>query len=127
VQVNFSAQSMGELNRLPIDRQMELLGELATLGVGQFYGVGGEERFGRVQRGPKTFYRVRIGDLRFYLEFSSDGIFCSHILPEHSFKDFCFRCGFSSPDDSSVEKDGALWQFLENGERMEDVASNEPR
>ncbi|MDR2664225.1 MAG: hypothetical protein LBB14_01705 [Puniceicoccales bacterium] len=113
VQVNFSAQSMEELSRFPVDRQMELLGELAGLRIEQFYGTGGEERFGRVQRGVRTFYRVRIGDLRFYLEFSPAGIFCSYIIPEHTFKDFCFRCGLSSPDDGSVEKDGSLWQFLE--------------
>jgi mRNA interferase RelE/StbE len=116
---------MEELNRLSIDRQMELLGELANLRVEQFYGAGDEERFGRVQRGPKTFYRVRIGDLRFYLEFSPVGIFCSHVLPEHTFRDFCFRCGFSSPNDSSAEKNGALWQFLEEGEAKKNGSQSE--
>ena len=115
MQVNFSAQSMEELNRFTIGDQMELIGALANLRMEQFYGVADNGCFGRVQRGPLLFYRVRIGDMRFYLQFVDDGIFCNYILPRHSFEDFCFRCGFSSLDDKELEKNCALWQFLEDG------------
>jgi mRNA interferase RelE/StbE len=116
VQVNFSAQSMGELNQLPADRQLELIGELANLRREQFYGSADAQRFGRVQRENRTFYRVRIGDLRFYMELFADSIFCHHILPKHSFEDFCFRCGLAAPDDGQVEQNGNLWHFLGDGE-----------
>jgi mRNA interferase RelE/StbE len=106
---------MDELNRMPIDGQMELIGALANLRVEQFYGVADNGRFGQVQRGSRLFYRVRIGDMRFYLQFVDDGIFCNYILPRHSFEDFCFRCGFSSFDDSELDESCALWQFLEDG------------
>jgi mRNA interferase RelE/StbE len=105
---------MVELNRLPISRQMELIEALANLRAEQFYGAGDDGgQFGRVQCGQSVFHRVRIGNMRFYLQFVDDGIICNHILPQHSFEDFCFRCGFSGPEDVELERNGALWHFLE--------------
>lgn len=112
---------MAEMRRLEPLEQVTILGELGDLRTEQFLDGADPRRFGRVHRGGKTLYRLRIGDLRFYFEFTAEGIFCHHILPRHSFEDFCFRCGLASPNDGAAELEGKFWYFLEEqGERHRD-------
>jgi mRNA interferase RelE/StbE len=107
---------MAELRRLDMPTQLSILGVLGDLRGEHFQGQSAGDHGGKISRNGKIFYRIRIGDLRFYFEFIADGILCHHILPRHSFEDFCFRCGFAAPNERAMEEDGKLWEFLEDGD-----------
>jgi hypothetical protein len=111
MQVNFSDSSMAELRQLSPVQLLEVLEVLGDLRPEQFQGRSASDSLGKITRQGKTFFRVRIGGLRFYFEFVQGGIFCHHILPKHSFEDFCFRCGFPV-DGRGVEQEESFWEFL---------------
>lgn len=98
---------------IPLE-QVAILGQLGDLRQQQFFNDHDPEHCGQIHRNGKTFYRLRIGELRFYFEFQNDGIFCHYILPKHSFEDFCFRCRFPSKAESDVEQAPQFWEFLQN-------------
>ncbi|MDR2577016.1 MAG: hypothetical protein LBC42_03155 [Puniceicoccales bacterium] len=116
---------MAEIRRLGPEEQVQIIGILGDLRADQFRDSADPERFGKLRRGKKTLYRVRIGDLRFYFEFTDDGVTCRHILQKHSFEDFCFRCGFSASDDGRAENGDHLWRFLEERDDKHDGHNSE--
>jgi hypothetical protein len=117
MQVNFSGSSMVELRRLDVPTQLTILGVLGDLNREHFYNPPSGDHIGKISHNGKMFYRIRIEGWRFYFEFTADGILCHHILPRHTFEDFCFRCGFAEPDERAMEEDGRLWEFLEIGDK----------
>ena len=126
MQVNFSARSMAEIERLEHLARIETIGRLGDLRREQFLGAASPEHVGKIRRGKRTYYRIRIGDLRFYFEFTAEGILCHHILRRHTFEDFCFRCGLSPQDDGRVEGEALFWHFLEGEDAAgEDIATED--
>lgn len=114
MQVNFSDQSMGEIDRLDRMKQVEIIGQLGDLRREQFLDSSDPEVFGRIHRDDRTFYRIRIGDLRFYVEIEGEEIFCHYVLPKHSFDDFCFRFGLRQKKEPDLEQEQRFWEFLQS-------------
>ena len=82
-QVNFSEQSMKELNQLDFASQMELVETISSITPEQF--DGHSEDYGRFQRNNKTYYRVRAGDFRIYFELNEKKFICTlHITQKHT-------------------------------------------
>ena len=65
-QVNFSEQSMHELNQLDTRSQMLLVEVISSLTQEQLDHP--DEELGRFQRNGRTYYRVRAGEFRIYFE-----------------------------------------------------------
>lgn len=119
MQVNFSEQSIREINRLDPLEQVEIIGNLGELRPEQFQNSHDTQRLGKIHRNGKTFYRIRLGDLRFYFEFQKEGIFCHYILPKHSFEDLKFRLKLPLSE-SEIEENNQFWEFLENSDNKKD-------
>ena len=77
-QVNFSEQSMHELNQLDTRSQMLLVEVVSTLKHEQLENPN--EELGRFHRNGKTYYRVRAGEFRIYFEQEGDALFAHYIL-----------------------------------------------
>jgi mRNA interferase RelE/StbE len=110
-QLNFSNQSITELNKLEKIRQMELVEALS--GVTPERLKTDQAAIGTFQREGKIFYRLRVDDFRLYFEVSDeDGtIFCYHILHKHSVADFAFRMRLPL-DEEEIERHQSFWQYL---------------
>ena len=77
-QVNFSEQSMHELNQLDTRSQMLLVEVVSSLTQDQLDHPSDE--LGRFHRNGKTFYRVRAGEFRIYFEPQGDALHAHYIL-----------------------------------------------
>ncbi len=112
-QVTFSDQSMDELNKLSIEVQMpivEKFSSLTSLELRQ-----GNEDLGRMDRGGKTYYRLRIGEFRVYFEWlDTETLFSHYILHQHSLADFVFRFKLPYREETLVEQHQSFWKYLES-------------
>jgi mRNA-degrading endonuclease RelE of RelBE toxin-antitoxin system len=88
-QVNFSEQSMHELNQLDTRSQMLLIEVVSNLTPDQLDHPN--EELGRFHRNGKTYYRVRAADFRIYFEQQGDALFAHYILHKNTLSDFIFR------------------------------------
>jgi mRNA interferase RelE/StbE len=88
-QVNFSEQSMHELNQLETRSQMLLVEVVSSLTQEQLDHPNDE--LGSFNRNGKTYYRVRAGEFRIYFEQDKDGLFAHYILHKNTLSDFIFR------------------------------------
>jgi mRNA interferase RelE/StbE len=114
-QVNFSDQSIVELNRLDKVVQMELIEALSGLTQDQIkHAEGG---VGHLNRDGKVFYRLRAGDFRVYFEVRDDCLFSHYILHQHSLADFVFRFKLPFTEEQSIEQHQSFWKYLESLKR----------
>lgn len=112
-QVTFSDQSMDELNKLSIEVQMPIIEKFSSLTARELN--RGNEDLGRVERGGKTYYRLRVGDFRVYFEWLENDTLHSHyILHQHSFADFIFRFKLPYREETLVEQHQSFWKYLES-------------
>lgn len=119
-QVNFSDQSMHELNKLDTRSQMLLVEVVSTLKQEQLDHPG--EELGRFQRAGKTFYRVRAGEFRIYFEQHGDSLFAHYILHKNTLSDFIFRFKLPVTEDFLVEQHDSFWKYLESLRNKDDGA-----
>jgi mRNA-degrading endonuclease RelE of RelBE toxin-antitoxin system len=110
-QVNFSDQSMSELNKLDKLAQMELITPLGALTAGEL--AHPREPLGRFNRGDHTFYRLRSGDYRIYFTVKGDSLHTHCILHRNSLTDFVFRTKLPVTEEQLVEQHTSFWKYLE--------------
>ena len=111
-QVNFSEQSMHELNRLDTRSQMLLVEVVSRLKQEQLDNPN--EELGRFQRNGTTYYRVRAGEFRIYFEQRGDALFAHYILHKNTLSDFIFRFKLPFTEEFMVEQEDSFWKYLES-------------
>ncbi len=110
-QVTFSDQSMSELNKLPVETQMQIVDTISNLTAEQLEHP--REPIGRFRRGGRTFYRIRAGDFRCYFEVDGDTLFSHHILHRNTLTDFIFRTKLPITDEQMAEQHSSFWKYIE--------------
>ncbi len=117
-QVNFSEQSMHELNKLDTPSQMLLVEVVSTLKQEQLDNPNDE--LGRFQREGKTFYRVRAGEFRIYFEQDGESLFAHYILHKNTLSDFIFRFKLPVTEEFLIEQNDSFWKYIESIRHKED-------
>ncbi len=117
-QLNFSEQSMQELNKLDTLSQMEVIEVVSSLTRKQLEHP--EDSIGRFQRAGKTLYRVRAADFRIYFEEQGDALLAHYILHRNTFADFAFRSNLPVTEEFLVEQEDSFWKYLESLRHRED-------
>jgi mRNA interferase RelE/StbE len=111
-QVTFSAQAMGELNKL--DKLVQLLAIEPISALRAHDLEKPREPLGRFHRAGQTLYRLRAGEHRFYFETrENDAIHVLYILHEHSLEDFLLRNKLPVSEEQLVEQHSKFWKYLE--------------
>ena len=111
-QVNFSDQSMAELNKLPIEQQMPIVEKLSNLKREDF--EKSHDDLGKFNRDGKTFYRLRADDHRIYFEVKEAILISHYILHQHSLADFVFRFKLPYKEETLIEQHQSFWKYLES-------------
>ena len=111
-QVNFSEQSMCELNQLDTRSQMLLLEVVSTLKKEQLENPN--EELGRFHRDGKTYYRVRAGEFRIYFEQNGEAIFAHYILHKNTLTDFILRFKLPFTEEVMLEQEDSFWKYLDS-------------
>ena len=111
-QVNFSEQSMYELNKLDTRSQMSLIEVVSTLKQEQLDNPN--EELGRFNRDNKIYYRVRAGEFRIYFEQVNESLFAHYILHKNTLSDFIFRFKLPYSQEFMVEQNDSFWKYLES-------------
>jgi len=117
-QVNFSEQSMSELNKLDTPSQMLVVEVVSTLKQEQLDNPNDE--LGRFQREGKTFYRVRAGEFRIYFEQEKDSLYAHYILHKNTLTDFLFRFKLPVTQEFMIEQNDSFWKYIESIRQKED-------
>jgi len=110
-QVNFSNQSMAEMNKLSVAEQMALVEAVSGLTAEQLNSASG---VGVFNRDGKAFYRLRHGDLRVYFEVGDGVLNCKCILHKHTLADLTFRMKLPFKEEQQLEQDQSFWRIIEN-------------
>lgn len=118
-QVNFSEQSMYELNQLDTRSQMLLVEVVSTLTQEQLDNPN--EELGRFHRNGKTYYRVRAGEFRIYFEQQDNALYAHYILHKNTLSDFIFRFKLPFTEEFMVEQDDSFWKYLESLRHKDDI------
>ena len=111
-QVTFSEQSLKELNLLSQTDQLQLMDKLSSLTSEILSGENSS--VGTFLRNGKSFYRLRIDDLRVYFEKIDISLHCHFILQKNSLNDFLVRCKMPASDDAILENHQNFWDYLES-------------
>ena len=119
-QVNFSEQSMHELNQLETRSQMLLIEVVSGLSQEQLDHP--DDELGRFNRNSKTYYRVRAGEFRIYFEQDKDGLFAHYILHKNTLSDFIFRFKMPVSEEFLVEQHDSFWKYLESIRHKDEVS-----
>ncbi|WP_269524053.1 type II toxin-antitoxin system RelE family toxin [Coraliomargarita parva] len=119
-QVNFSEQSMHELNKLDTRSQMLLVEVVSTLTQEQLDHP--DEELGRFHRQGKTYYRVRAGEFRIYFEQQGDALYAHYILHKNTLSDFVFRVKLPITEEFMVEQHDSFWKYLDSLRHKDEVA-----
>jgi len=111
-QVTFSEQSLSELNLLSQSDQLHLMEKLSSLTSDIL--SGDNNSVGTFIRNGKTFYRLRIDQLRVYFEKIDISLHCHFILHKNSLNDFLVRCKMPSSEEAVLENHQNFWDYLES-------------
>ena len=111
-QVNFSEQSMSELNQLDTRTQMMLVEIFSNLKQEQLDNP--TDDVGRFSRNGKMYYRVRAGEFRIYFEQDKEGLFAHYILHKNTLSDFVFRFKLPITEEFMIEQHDSFWKYLES-------------
>ena len=104
--------SLGVLNSLPQASQLSMMEELSALSE-EILGERASS-IGKFHRKGKVFYRLRLHDLRLYLEKVDLALHCHYMLPKNSLNDFLFRCKLPSSEEAIIEDYNSFWEYLES-------------
>lgn len=111
-EVNFSEQSIKELNLLSKPDQIEIINALSLITSDEL--KKNSEEIGHFVRNGNTFYRLRIGELRVYFEIkASNNIYCNYILHQHTLTDFIFRFKLPISESQLAEQHDSFWKYIE--------------
>jgi mRNA interferase RelE/StbE len=81
-QVNFSEQSMKELNQLDITKQMEIAEIISSITKEAL--ANPTEALQSFHRDKTVYYRVRANDFRIYFELKDEQLFAHYILHKNT-------------------------------------------
>ena len=109
-QVTFSDQSMDELNKLEMSKQLELVEQISGVTLEQLSQP--REPLSKFSRGGTTFYRLRAGGFRCYFEVDSNSLYNHYILHKNTLSDFVFRSKLPLSEDLIMEQDQSFWKYL---------------
>jgi len=112
-QVNFSEQSIGELNRLGHLAQLEAIGPISRLTADEL--AHPREPLGRFNREGRALYRLRSGGHRFYFETRDETtLHVLYILHQNSLEDFLLRNKLPVSESQLIEQHSKFWKYLES-------------
>jgi mRNA-degrading endonuclease RelE of RelBE toxin-antitoxin system len=111
-QVTFSAQAMRELNKLNKLDQLDAIEPISGLKPADL--AHPREPLGQFRRGPKSLYRLRAGDFRFYFEAQGESLHVDYILHKNSLEDFLLRNKLPVSEQQLVEQHSKFWKYLES-------------
>ncbi len=111
-QLNFSDQSLGELNKMPTLEQMSLVDALTQISLETL--KNDKSSYGAFERDGKTYFRLREGNRRIYFTMSENEIFVCYILNKHSITDFAFRAKLPVKEEHFIEQDKNFWEYLDS-------------
>ncbi len=110
-EVTFSDQSLSELNKMEIDKQMTLIETIGKITPTNIKNPKGP--LGRFNRNGKTYYRLRAGEFRFYFEIKNENLLTQYILHKNTLTDFIFRSKLPLTEDQLEEQHQSFWKYLE--------------
>jgi mRNA interferase RelE/StbE len=111
-QVTFSDQSMGALNKLPVEEQLHLMDCIG--GITPDMLEKPREPINRFQRDGRTVFRFRAGEWRCYFETKDQELFALFILNKNTLGDFVFRTKLPFTEDLMIEQHQSFWKYLES-------------
>ena len=111
-QVNFSEQSMKELNQLEITEQMKIAEIISSITKAQLEHSSEELR--SFHRDNTVYYRVRANDFRIYFELIKDQLFAHYILHKNTLSDFIFRTKLTVNEEFLAEQEDSFWKYLDS-------------
>jgi mRNA-degrading endonuclease RelE of RelBE toxin-antitoxin system len=111
-QVTFSEQAMRELNLLDKLAQLDAIEPITALKASDL--AQPREPLGHFRRGPKSLYRLRAGDFRFYFELLGNSLHVDYILHRNSLEDFLLRNKLPVSEQQLIEQDSKFWKYLES-------------
>ncbi len=111
-QVTFSEQAMRELNLLDKLAQLDAIEPITALKASDL--AQPREPLGYFRRGPKSLYRLRAGDFRFYFELLGNSLHVDYILHRNSLEDFLLRNKLPVSEQQLIEQDSKFWKYLES-------------
>ena len=111
-QVNFSEQSMKELNQLEITKQMEIAEIISSITTEQLEQPN--EELQTFNRDGTVYYRMRANDFRIYFELIDDQLFAHYILHKNTLADFIFRTKLPVNEEFLAEQEDSFWKYLDS-------------
>ena len=93
-QVTFSSQSLDAISSLPQVGQLSLIEKLSSLSSTEILAKN-QSGVGKFVHKGKTFYRIRIDDMRIYLEQDGEALHCQFILEKNSFRIFWYALQYA--------------------------------
>ena len=111
-QVNFSEQSMKELNQLEITKQMEIAEIISSITKEQL--AQPNEELQSFHRDGTVYYRARAKDFRIYFELIDDQLFAHYILHKNTLADFIFRTKLPVNEEFLAEQEDSFWKYLDS-------------
>jgi mRNA-degrading endonuclease RelE of RelBE toxin-antitoxin system len=114
-QLNFSEQSLGELNKLDIFGQLRLVNQISNVSAERL--VDPNSDIGKFHRESKVFYRLRADEFRVYFERQDSVLYCHYILHRNTLTDFLFRIKMPVTEEQMVEQHESFWKYLETLKR----------
>ncbi len=113
-QITFSPQSLAELEKIDKRAQLEIVDSFGTLTKEDI--ESGLPEIGKIHRGNKVFYRLRVGDYRIYFEIldQQKTLHAHYILHQHTLADFVFRVKLPFKEETMLEQEDNFWKYLES-------------
>lgn len=108
---------MAALDGLNAGEQLKLIEKICSLTSEQLDKP--KPPIGRFSRNGKTFYRLRVGDYRFYFERKKDeenkedSIYSHYMLHKNTLNDFIVRFKLPIKNDQVLEQNQSFWKYLE--------------
>jgi mRNA interferase RelE/StbE len=110
-QVNFSEQSIRQLDELDKFVQMGLVEQISSLTAERLKQL--DETLGRFHRNGRTLYRLRAGEYRLYFERNDVTLFCHYVLHKNTLTDFIYRFKLPISEEQMLEQHDSFWRYLE--------------
>ena len=111
-QVNFSDQSMGELKKIDVRLQMELVEIISSISKEKLKSPSDNLR--RFIRNGKVFYRLRAKDFRIYFEINSNQLYAKCVLHKNTLTDFIFRTKLPVKEEFLAEQEDSFWSWIDS-------------